>query len=179
MTVAEAKGLTHGAYVHLHDRFNADGTCMRARVTSVKTWKTREDAVEVHVKHGLYDYAVFSAGTAVCTVDSNVSRLYRGEECDACPERVSAAKCTFFPCDVAAVGKYRGNALCTEHLEYAEAIGGAGPGTADRGPRYWINRFYGRSAQYDPSDVVGACVTLEEVEKVTGKRFPNVGRGTK
>lgn len=60
MTLDEAKSLRHGEMVHHVSRKNADGTPMRARVTSVKTWKTRPNEVEVHVKHGLYDYAVFS-----------------------------------------------------------------------------------------------------------------------
>ncbi len=60
MTLAQAKILLQGHYVHLPNRKNADGTPMRAKVTSVKTWKTRPDEVEVHVKHGLYDYAMFT-----------------------------------------------------------------------------------------------------------------------
>jgi hypothetical protein len=61
MNINEAKALKNGDMVHHVSRKNADGTPMRARVTSVKTWKTRPDDVEVHVKHGMYDYAVFSA----------------------------------------------------------------------------------------------------------------------
>ena len=60
MTLDEAKSLRHGEMVHHVSKKNADGTPMRARVTSVKTWKTRPNEVEVHVKHGMYDYAVFS-----------------------------------------------------------------------------------------------------------------------
>jgi hypothetical protein len=33
---------------------------MRARVTSVKRWKTRPDEILVKVKHGMYDYASFA-----------------------------------------------------------------------------------------------------------------------
>jgi hypothetical protein len=61
MTLEQAKSLERGEYVHHVTKKNADGTPMRARVTSVKTWKTRPGCVEVHVKHGLYDYATFSA----------------------------------------------------------------------------------------------------------------------
>jgi hypothetical protein len=46
--------------VHHVTKKNADGTPMRARVTSVKTWKTRPGEVIVNVKHGLYDYAQFT-----------------------------------------------------------------------------------------------------------------------
>ena len=71
MTLQEAKSLTSGSMVHHTSKKNADGTPMRARVTSVKTWKTRPDAVEIHVKHGLYDYAVFTA--------SELNEIERGE----------------------------------------------------------------------------------------------------
>ena len=61
MTIQEAKLLHNGEMIHHVTKKNADGSPMRARVTSVKTWKTRPGEIEVHVKHGLYDYAVFSA----------------------------------------------------------------------------------------------------------------------
>ena len=32
---------------------------MRAKVTLIKTWKTRPECIELHLKHGLYDYPVF------------------------------------------------------------------------------------------------------------------------
>ena len=60
MTLQEAKALKPYDMIHHVSKKNADGTAMRARVTSVKTWKTRPNDVEVHVKHGMYDYAVFS-----------------------------------------------------------------------------------------------------------------------
>ena len=59
MTLEEAKNLQYHEYVHSTTKKNADGSPMRAKVTSVKTWKTRPNAVEVHVKHGMYDYATF------------------------------------------------------------------------------------------------------------------------
>ena len=59
MTLEEAKTLKNGDMVHHVTKKNADGSPMRAKVTSVKTWKTRPNAVEVHVKHGMYDYATF------------------------------------------------------------------------------------------------------------------------
>ena len=59
MTLNAAKSLKSGDTVHHVSKKNADGTPMRAKVTSVKTWKTRPNAIEVHVKHGMYDYAVF------------------------------------------------------------------------------------------------------------------------
>jgi hypothetical protein len=60
MTLSEAKSLKRGMMTHHVWKKNADGSPMRAKVTSVKTWKTKSEAVEVHVKHGMYDYAVFS-----------------------------------------------------------------------------------------------------------------------
>jgi hypothetical protein len=60
MTIDQAKALCSGAMVHHVTRKNADGSPMRAKVTSIKTWKTRPQSVEVHVKHGMYDYAVFT-----------------------------------------------------------------------------------------------------------------------
>ena len=59
MALEEAKTLKNGDMVHHVTKKNADGSPMRAKVTSVKTWKTRPNAVEVHVKHGMYDYATF------------------------------------------------------------------------------------------------------------------------
>lgn len=60
MTVEQAKALTSGDMVHHVTKKNADGTPMRARVTSVKTWKRSPERVQVNVKHGLYDYASFN-----------------------------------------------------------------------------------------------------------------------
>ncbi len=60
MTLNEAKTLKNGDYIHHVTKKNHDGTPMRARVTSVKTWKTRPNEVLIGVKHGLYDYAKFS-----------------------------------------------------------------------------------------------------------------------
>ena len=71
MTLNEAKGLRAGDMVHHVSKKNADGTPMRARVTSVKTWKTRPNAIEVHVKHGMYDYATFG--------ENELSQIERGD----------------------------------------------------------------------------------------------------
>jgi hypothetical protein len=60
MTIQEAKSLERGTIVHHATKKNKDGTPMRARVTSVKIWKTRPDSVVVHVVHGLHDYATFN-----------------------------------------------------------------------------------------------------------------------
>lgn len=61
MTFGIALTLKPGNYIHHVSRKNADGTPMRAKVTSIKTWKTRPNDIEVHVKHGMYDYAIFDA----------------------------------------------------------------------------------------------------------------------
>ena len=56
MTLNEAKTLRVGDYIHCVSKFNSDGTPMRARVTSIKTWKTRPDEILIGYKHGLYDF---------------------------------------------------------------------------------------------------------------------------
>ena len=60
MTLTEAKTLKTGDYIHHTTKKNADGTPMRAKVTSIKTWKRSPERVEVRCKHGLYDYATFN-----------------------------------------------------------------------------------------------------------------------
>jgi hypothetical protein len=45
--------------IHHVTRKNADGSPMRAKVLSVKTWKTRPAKILVSVKRGLRDYAKF------------------------------------------------------------------------------------------------------------------------
>lgn len=65
MTLEEAKNLKQGQIIYAvtdapvfnRKGLNADGSKMRYKVTSVKTWKTRPDEVLVKVKHGLYEYA--------------------------------------------------------------------------------------------------------------------------
>ena len=59
LTLDNAKRLAAGTIVYHTTKHNADGSAMRAKVTSVKTWKRSPGRVEIHVKHGLYDYAVF------------------------------------------------------------------------------------------------------------------------
>lgn len=56
MTLAEAKSLRNGDYIHSLTKTNADGTPMRARVTSVKTWKKSPERVLIGYKHGMYDF---------------------------------------------------------------------------------------------------------------------------
>ena len=60
MTITDAKSLKAGDMVYHVTLKNRDGSPMRARVTSIKTWKRDTSKVEVHVKHGMYDYAVFN-----------------------------------------------------------------------------------------------------------------------
>lgn len=60
MTIETAKTLKPGDMIHHVTRKNADGSPMRAKVLSVKTWKTRPAEVLVSVKHGMYDYAKFA-----------------------------------------------------------------------------------------------------------------------
>lgn len=60
MNLKQAKNLKQGDTVYHTSKTNVDGSRMRAKVTSIKTWKTRPDEVLVKVKHGLYDYASFN-----------------------------------------------------------------------------------------------------------------------
>ena len=60
MNIQEAKQLKQGGYIHTPKKFNADGTPMRARVTSVKTWKRSPERVEVRYKRGLYEYGTIN-----------------------------------------------------------------------------------------------------------------------
>lgn len=60
MNVQEAKQLKQGQLVYHVTKKNADGSPMRAKVTSIKTWKRSPDRVEVRVKRGLYEYATFT-----------------------------------------------------------------------------------------------------------------------
>lgn len=60
MNLQEAKTLKAGDYIHTPHKFNADGTPMRAKVTSVKTWKRSPERVEIRYKRGLYEYGAFN-----------------------------------------------------------------------------------------------------------------------
>jgi hypothetical protein len=46
MTLQEAKTLKTGDYIHNPHKFNADKTPMRARITSIKTWKRDHDRMD-------------------------------------------------------------------------------------------------------------------------------------
>ncbi len=60
MKLKQAKALQSGDYIHSKSRFNSDSTPMRARITSVKTWKTRPDSVLVKYKRGLYEHGTLN-----------------------------------------------------------------------------------------------------------------------
>ena len=51
LTFDECKALTN--HCHILDR---EGKIAQVKITSVKTWKTRPDEIEVHCKFGLYEY---------------------------------------------------------------------------------------------------------------------------
>jgi hypothetical protein len=68
MNLQEAKALVKGDFVHHVSKKNADGSPMRARVLSVKTWKTRPDEILLSLKHGLRDYAKFSE-KEICQIE--------------------------------------------------------------------------------------------------------------
>ena len=56
MTLEMAKNLKQGQEIYHTSRKNADGTPMRCKVTSIKTWVTRPEEVLVKFKRGLYEY---------------------------------------------------------------------------------------------------------------------------
>jgi hypothetical protein len=56
-----ARYLCVGNMLYHGTRVNADGTAMRGRITSVKTWKRTPDRVQIGYKHGLYDTGYLSA----------------------------------------------------------------------------------------------------------------------
>lgn len=59
MTLEEAKSLKAGDMIHHVSKTNADGSPMRAKVTSIKTWKRKPNYIEVRVKRGMYEFATF------------------------------------------------------------------------------------------------------------------------
>lgn len=56
LTLEQAKNLTQGDEIHNQFLKNADGTCQRWRVTSVKTWKRDPNRIRVGLKRGLKEY---------------------------------------------------------------------------------------------------------------------------
>jgi hypothetical protein len=60
MNIEQAKQLKKGQTVYHVTKKNADGTPMRAKVTSIKTWKRSPDRIQVRVKRGLYEYTYFT-----------------------------------------------------------------------------------------------------------------------
>ena len=63
MTFAEAQTLKTGDTIHHLSLKNADGSPMRARVTSIHRWRKQPNRIDIHVKHGLYDFAIFDETT--------------------------------------------------------------------------------------------------------------------
>ena len=65
LTLDEAKGLRQGQLLNCWrldgkgECLNADGTPMRFKVTSVKTWKRTPERVEIRVQRGLYEHYTF------------------------------------------------------------------------------------------------------------------------
>jgi len=62
MTLFTAKNLEKGQEIYHESAKNADGTPMRAKVTSVKTWKRTLQNVEVRYKRGMAEYGSFNQG---------------------------------------------------------------------------------------------------------------------
>jgi len=65
----QAKGLRNGSTILFVTRF---GDVARAKVTSVKTWKTRPGDVDVSLKFGLYEFFVASYRGGVATAEQIV-----------------------------------------------------------------------------------------------------------
>ena len=70
MKLDDAKNLSQGQVVYHVTKKNADGTPMKARVTSVKTWKKSPERVRVRLKRGLYDYAEYTENE-ICQLTTN------------------------------------------------------------------------------------------------------------
>jgi hypothetical protein len=60
MTIEQAKALKYGDMVHHISKKNADGTPMRAKVLSIKTWKRNPSRILLSVKRGMYEFAKFN-----------------------------------------------------------------------------------------------------------------------
>jgi len=63
MTIDQARSLKKGDIIHHLSLKNADGSPMRAKVTSVIQFKRQPGRIDVHVKHGMYDFAIFDETT--------------------------------------------------------------------------------------------------------------------
>ncbi len=61
MLLSEAKTLKRGDHIHSLSRKNADGTPMRAKITSIKTWKRAPERIELRYKRGLFEYGIIDA----------------------------------------------------------------------------------------------------------------------
>jgi hypothetical protein len=55
MTIDQAKQLSTGQTIYHVTKRDTTGP-MKAKVTSVKTWKTRPTEIEIRYKRGLYEY---------------------------------------------------------------------------------------------------------------------------
>lgn len=60
MNLQEAKSLKAGTFVFELALRTYTKRSPKWKVTSVKTWKRQPDRVEVHIKHGLYDFGYFN-----------------------------------------------------------------------------------------------------------------------
>jgi hypothetical protein len=62
--VVNAQTVTQYGTVWHRTAKNSDGTAARAKVTSIKTWKTRPDDFQIGWKHGMYDYGTITPANA-------------------------------------------------------------------------------------------------------------------
>lgn len=56
LTIAQAKAIRPGTMLYSTRSYNKKGQPHAAKVTSIKTWKTRPLDVLISWKHGLYTY---------------------------------------------------------------------------------------------------------------------------
>lgn len=57
ISLKTVKALKHDDILHQNVGKNADGTCIRWRVTGkVKLWKTRPEDFKVPIKHGMWNF---------------------------------------------------------------------------------------------------------------------------
>lgn len=60
MTLEQAKQASKGQILYSRFDHNADGTPVRWKVTSIKTWKTRPNEVQINAQYGMYEHCSFN-----------------------------------------------------------------------------------------------------------------------
>ena len=63
ITLEEAKELVQGQIIYFPTLKNVNGSPMRLKVTSIKTWKRDSNRIKIGIKHGLYAYGYLTNGS--------------------------------------------------------------------------------------------------------------------